>query len=164
MFCKKGVLRIAQNSKENTCARVSFLIKLQACLRPATFFKKRLLHRCFPVNFAKFPRTPFSKNTSRLLLPKWTIIIKVKPRSNQYQSSRCVSYRTQLFDLYCMKWLVSTWNLTLGWNGFKTSFFHYWLLDINALVTKKSYQVFAGNIISPTEICRYHLTEYVICC
>ena len=25
--------------------------------RPATFLKKRLWHRCFPVNFAKFPRT-----------------------------------------------------------------------------------------------------------
>ena len=27
---KKGVLKILQNSQENTCARVSFLIKLQA--------------------------------------------------------------------------------------------------------------------------------------
>ena len=27
---KKGVLEILQNSQENTCARVSFLIKLQA--------------------------------------------------------------------------------------------------------------------------------------
>ena len=27
-------------------------------LRPATLLKKRLLHRCFPVNFAKFSRTP----------------------------------------------------------------------------------------------------------
>ena len=28
----------------------------------------RLWQRCFPVNFAKFPRTPFLRNTSRLLL------------------------------------------------------------------------------------------------
>ena len=28
-------------------------------LSPATLFKKRLWHRCFPVNFAKFLRTPF---------------------------------------------------------------------------------------------------------
>ena len=27
--------------------------------RPATLLKKRLWHRCFPVNFAKFLRTPF---------------------------------------------------------------------------------------------------------
>ena len=26
--------------------------------RPATLLKKRLQHRCFPVNFAKFLRTP----------------------------------------------------------------------------------------------------------
>ena len=28
-------------------------------LRPATLLKKRFLHRSFPVNFAKFLRTPF---------------------------------------------------------------------------------------------------------
>ena len=37
--------------------------------RPATLLKKRLWHRCFPMNFAKFLRTPFLQNTSgRLLL------------------------------------------------------------------------------------------------
>ena len=30
VFYKKGVLRISQNSQDNTCARVSFLKKLQA--------------------------------------------------------------------------------------------------------------------------------------
>ena len=29
------------------------------CLRTATLLKKRLWHRCFPVNFAKFLRIPF---------------------------------------------------------------------------------------------------------
>ena len=54
-------LEISQN-----CARVSFL-----CLRPATLLKKRLWHRSFPVNFAKFLRTPFLQNTSgRLLLQR----------------------------------------------------------------------------------------------
>ena len=56
---KKVFLEISENSQENTCVRVSFLIKLQAA--PATLLKKRLWHRCFPVNFAKFPRTPFLK-------------------------------------------------------------------------------------------------------
>ena len=61
-------LEISQNSQENTCARVSFLIKLQG-LSPATLLKKRLWHRCFPVNFVKFLRTPLLQNTSgRLLL------------------------------------------------------------------------------------------------
>ena len=38
MFCKQGV---------------------SAGLRPAILLKKRLWHRCFPVNFANFLRTPF---------------------------------------------------------------------------------------------------------
>ena len=46
VFCKKVFLEISQNSQENTCTRVCFLIK-------------KLWHRCFPVNFAKFLRTPF---------------------------------------------------------------------------------------------------------
>ena len=32
--------------------------------RSATLLKKRLWHRCFSVNFAKFLRTPFLQNTS----------------------------------------------------------------------------------------------------
>ena len=56
---KKVFLEISQNSQENNCARVSFLIKLQA--RPATLLKKKLWHSCFPVNFVKFLRTPFYK-------------------------------------------------------------------------------------------------------
>ena len=64
-------LEISQNSQENVCARVSFLIKLQ---RPATLLKKILRHRCFPVNFVKFLRTTFSQNTSgRLLLFYWKL-------------------------------------------------------------------------------------------
>ena len=60
-------LEISQNSQENNCARGSFLIKLQA--PPATLLKKSLWHRCFPVNFTKFLRTPFFQNMSgRLLL------------------------------------------------------------------------------------------------
>ena len=60
-------VEISQNSQENTCARVFF--NKVARLRPVTLLKKRLWHRCFPVNFAKFLRTPFLLNTSgRMLL------------------------------------------------------------------------------------------------
>ena len=59
---KKVFLEIPQNSQENSCARVSFLINLQA--RPATLLKKRLWHRRFSVNFLEFLRTPFLWNTS----------------------------------------------------------------------------------------------------
>ena len=33
----------------------------------ATLLKKRLWHICFPVNFAKFQRTPFLQNTYKRL-------------------------------------------------------------------------------------------------
>ena len=36
--------------------------------RPATLFKKTLWHRCFPVNFPKFLKTPFIQSNSRRLL------------------------------------------------------------------------------------------------
>ena len=55
VLCKKKLLlEISQNSQEKTCARDSFLMKLQ----PAILLKKSVWHRCFPVNFAKFLRTP----------------------------------------------------------------------------------------------------------
>ena len=38
--------------------------------RPATLLKKRFRHRCFPVNFEEFVRTPFLQNISRRLLPE----------------------------------------------------------------------------------------------
>ena len=63
---RKVFLEIPQNSQENTCPKVSFLIKLQVAL---TLFKKKLWHRYFPVNYVEFLGTPFLQNTSgRLLL------------------------------------------------------------------------------------------------
>ena len=47
----------------------SLLFNKVGGLRPATLLKKTLWHRCFPVNFAKFQRTPFlQKSSGRLLL------------------------------------------------------------------------------------------------
>ena len=51
------VLEISQNTQENTCARVSFLIKLQA--EVCNVIKKRLWHMCFPMNFSKFLKITF---------------------------------------------------------------------------------------------------------
>ena len=66
---KKVFLEISQNSQKSTCARVSFSIKLQASgLRSASLLKKRPWHRCFPVNFVKFLRTPFFREYLRWLL------------------------------------------------------------------------------------------------
>ena len=58
VFCKKGVLRNFTNFKGKHLCQSLFFNKV-AGLRPATLLKKRLWHRCFPVKFAKFLRTPF---------------------------------------------------------------------------------------------------------
>ena len=65
---KKVFLEISQNSQENTCARVSFLITFFN--KSATLLKKRLWHSYFPVNYAKFLRTPFFTEYLRCLLLK----------------------------------------------------------------------------------------------
>ena len=55
---KKVSLKNSQNSQESTCARVSFLIKLQAVV--CNFTKKRCSGTgCFSVNFVNFLRTSF---------------------------------------------------------------------------------------------------------
>ena len=64
VFCIKSVLRNFSKLAGNPCGRVSFLGLSPATLLkkrplPATLFKKRFWHRCFPVSFAKFLRTPF---------------------------------------------------------------------------------------------------------
>ena len=49
MFCKKGVLRnFVQFTGKHLCQSLFF--NKFAGLRPAILLKKRLLHRCFPVN------------------------------------------------------------------------------------------------------------------
>ena len=55
---KKVVLRnFAKFTGKHLCQ--SFFFNKVAGLRPATSLKKRLWHRCFPVNFVKFLRTTF---------------------------------------------------------------------------------------------------------
>ena len=43
VFCKMVFFKISQNSQENTCARVSFLIKLQAKIFKNTYFYRTTL-------------------------------------------------------------------------------------------------------------------------
>ena len=54
VFCKKGVLRnFAKLTGKYFCQG----------LRPATLLKKRLSHRCFPGDFAKFFKTDILEKT-----------------------------------------------------------------------------------------------------
>ena len=60
---RKAVLRnFAKFTGKHLCQ--SLIFNKAAGLRLATVLKKRLWHRCFPLNFAKFLRTPVLQNTS----------------------------------------------------------------------------------------------------
>ena len=73
VFYKKGVLRnFTKFIRKHLC--LSLFFNKVAGLRPAALLKKRLWHRCFPVNFVTFLITPFLQNTPGRLLPsksKW---------------------------------------------------------------------------------------------
>ena len=66
MFYKKAVLKTFDifTGKHLFC---SFFNKV-AGLRPVSVLKKRLQHRYFPVNIAKFLRTPILRNICERLL------------------------------------------------------------------------------------------------
>ena len=73
-FKKRGIL---QSSQENTCARASFLIRLQAS-------------SCFPVNLLKFLRTLFLQNTSGRLLLNVHEVLQLEEKSGLNQrGKRC---------------------------------------------------------------------------
>ena len=60
ILCKTLLLKISEYSQEKTCVTVSFFDKVT---KPVTLSKKRLQHKCFPVNKAKILRTPIFKKT-----------------------------------------------------------------------------------------------------
>ena len=70
---RKGVLRnFAKFTGKHLCQSLFFNKVAGLSPEACNFIKKRLWRRCFPVNFAKFQRTPFLQNTSgRLLLKIW---------------------------------------------------------------------------------------------
>ena len=66
---KKVFLEISQYSQENTCVRVSFLIKLQAC----NFNKKETLAQVFSCKFWEISKSTFSNRTPPVAA-SWTLI------------------------------------------------------------------------------------------
>ena len=58
VFCKKVFLEISQSSQGNTCARISFLIKLLASA--CSFIKIETLAQVFSCEFCKISKSTFS--------------------------------------------------------------------------------------------------------
>ena len=64
-FLKKVLLEILENLQEDSCPRVSFLIKMQACLQ----LKKETLAQVFSYEFWQIPKnTVFTEHLWWLLL------------------------------------------------------------------------------------------------
>ena len=110
---------------------------------PATLLKRRLWHRCFPVNFAKFLRTPVLQNTfGRLLLllllvrkvmkVSWVILVS----ENLFLSFFCHMCLLHSFYYLQKKHDTSAWinKMTYVFNG--TSSF-WWFLDIDKICLLK---------------------------
>ena len=73
---KKGVIR---NFTKFTGTHLS------KSLRPATLLKKRLWHKCFPVNLVKFLRTPFLAERLR-----WLLLMFYCTRGNRSSKLICI--------------------------------------------------------------------------
>ena len=81
--------------------------------RPATLLKRKLWHRCFPVNFAKFLRTPFLQNTSGRLLFLLYQILKIVWRTKFFQIiishfSIKITYNNKVFMFVWIKIKIFT--------------------------------------------------------
>ena len=115
---KKVFLEISQNSLEDTCARFSFLIKLQAWGLQLSL-KKQLQHRCFPMN-TFFHGTPlvaasqfsnflmsFYKNWIEIVLRFSEITIKCCRKYHFALHFLVLPYFTKIFTLtYCKTFLL----------------------------------------------------------
>ena len=91
---KKVFLKVSQNPQQNTSARVCF--NKVVGLRPAILIKKRLWHRCFPVNFVKFFGILFLQNISGWLL----LFIKKIDSLSLYHKCFSVKFTNLLKQLF----------------------------------------------------------------
>ena len=117
VFCNKYVLEnVTKFTGKHLCQSL-FLNKF-AGVRPPTLLKKKLWHRCFPVNFAKFLRTPFLTEylwatASELFTTYFGIDTKLTDNRRSLQIGHCVtSYwlyikNSLLFLSYCYSVLKS---------------------------------------------------------
>ena len=117
VFCEKGVLgSSAKFTGKHLCKSLSF--NKVAGLRPATLLKRRLWHRCFPVNFVKFLRTPIlTEHLWWLLLKLQTSFFCKKSSSGAYlnfNNNLPNTYKKVLIDTL----LYRTCNICFNYSSF----------------------------------------------
>ena len=92
---KKGVLRNFPKFTGKHLGQRLFFDKV-ARIRPAALLKKGLWHRCFPVNFAKFLRTPFLTEYLRWLLLSFFTMLKKLDITLSLPAIHCAGCNTDL--------------------------------------------------------------------
>ena len=100
LFCKKGVLEISQNSEENTCARASFLIKLQASglIEHFWWLILKAIATLISVGKASWNQVPCF---SRLFLTKGKLSINVSGVIEKSALNYCLMARSFLLFHMC---------------------------------------------------------------
>ena len=128
MFCKKGVLRNFAKFTGKHLRQSLFFNKVEG-FRPATLLKKRLWHRCFPVNFVKFLRAPF------FIDHLWTTASAIDTLINCFQSHECIwnvtsgdyedqnrkSLPLEEFDMSVQKYNINRYDYK-KWNNLQGQF------------------------------------------
>ena len=101
---KKVFLKFSQNSQEKNLRRSLFLNKI-AGLRLLILLKKRLWHKCFPVNFVKYLRIPI------FIEHLWWLLLQ----NNKHYLDRFIPMNSR--ELLIKQWGVksSDSSLTLSW-------------------------------------------------
>ena len=104
----KEFLKILRNSQENTCVRVSFLIRLQA--EVCNFIEKDTLAQVFSREFCEICKNTFLQNTSRRLL------LFVRNMSKKFSEKilhygKCIRASTNKFNLSKLRMVLSANNI-----------------------------------------------------
>ena len=90
-------LEVSKNLRK-TLVPESLLNKV-AGLRLPTLLKKKLCHRCFPLNFPKFLRTPFLQNTSERLFLRMITLNAISSLLEIFLSSYFSNFLFSVFKL-----------------------------------------------------------------
>ena len=115
------------------------------CFRPANLLKQRFWYRCFPVNFAKFIRTPFLQNTSgRLLLNIYPISTLLLTTVRKCQTGVFISNFQKGVDVLSVTLPL---NLNMFWTFglFLYGKFSFGRVFSQNMVTVKLFQVYSDN-------------------
>ena len=111
VFCEKDILRnFAKFTGKHLCQR--FFFNKVVGFRLATLLKNSLWHRCFPVNFVKFLRTPFLKKHLR-----WLLLEILKNSVVAFGWQLFANFHQILNKCYCLRFLIDLFSWTIISSG-----------------------------------------------